>query len=1148
MSNPDLPGSYWDQQDDNGSGWRSNGNGSSHNVSPWDNGGAQFWRDESRGSNGSDRGSRGRDNARSGRSARGMAGANGAAASGRRSRGSDNGWATGDESPRRGYRGSRRAGSAGGHRNRISDSTAWFSQTAEDLKNRLGMRGSVMSRGRRGRSADGALAAEAGGIWDDPGLAREAGGQSNGRYAAAQNGRNGARHATSAGRGDYGYGSNGRTALHDPSDGYWDDEPGATRGLRSRIAERTRAIPWRGPGGPSGPGGPGGRGGGWDGGPGGRFRRSLATGSWWRHWTLKKVLGLIGGGIAALILLSVIGFFIIYQMTPIPTDVSEAANFQSSSVYFSNGTLLGTFSNSGQSRQLLSTTQIPQVMNNAMIAAEDRNFYHEGGISITGIFRAGYQDIFGSGGLQGGSTITEEYAKNYYSNVGFSRSLTTKLKEIFIAIKLAHKESKPWILTQYLNTVDFGRGAIGVGAASEAYFGKNLAAPHQTLTVPQAAMLAAMPNEPSVFNPDPKSSGFAPLVARWQYVLVNMVRDNAISQQEATSLCAYCASGGSQAQKAFSKAVKTVQEGQNTGWNGPRYYLMNMVEAELEQKYGLSLKDIETKGLKIVTTFKPKMITALNSAVKAELTHMKQLGQKLPNFAHVGATLIDPKTGGILAIYGGPGPNVLSAKQCKKVGCWNNSAEVPHQPGSSFKAYVLSTAVSQNMDVQGSVLNGNSPICVPPDWTATTRKALSKQMPVSRCTSFSSTSAGQGYWYATDTSLGGIPPAEAAAVSSNPAFEDLAHRVGIDNIIKMAGSLGVGSTNYFNQGGPAGNNDLQNLKKTFSNSRSQQNGSVTMALGASGADLTSIEQASTFATLANDGTANTPHVIQSVSKGGKNLPSKVRTTHPLSSTQAADIDYALSFDNTSTYASVGATGFPSAAWDRPVIAKTGTTDCAQSAWFIGAIPQYSLAVTLYTNQQNATLVKGSCPANAQSLNMLPRLPGQYDTGGFGGAWPATIWHQFMTTTFNNLEVQQLPPPNFGPPFVKWNQVPKQNKCGGQNQNGNGHGHGFFQNCNPNCPPNAGPFCNPNPNPTPTCSQGGFFGGCNPSTTPSCNPAGQKCVSTSPPVSPSPTPSPSITAGVTTTAVLLPSAEPPEPSVAALLRLRAVRRELSGRLA
>ena len=1004
------------------------------------------------------------------------------------------------------------------------------------------MRGSVMSRGRRGRGADAALAAEAGGIWDDPGLGREAGGQGNGRYAAAQNGRSGARHATPGGRGDYGYGSNGRTALHDPSDGYWDDEPGATRGLRSRIAERTRAIPWRGPSGPGGPGGPGGRGGGWDGGPGGRFRRSLATGSWWRHWTLKKVLGLIGGGIAALILLSVIGFFIIYQMTPIPTDYSQAASFQSSSVYFSNGKLLGTFSNSGQSRQLVSTSQIPPDMNNAMIAAEDRNFYHEGGISITGIFRAGYEDIFGSGGLQGGSTITEEYAKNYYSNVGFSRSLTTKLKEIFIAIKLAHKESKPWILTQYLNTVDFGRGAIGVGAASEAYFGINLAAPHATLTVPQAAMLAAMPNEPSVFNPDPKSSGFAPLVARWQYVLVNMVRDNALSQQDATALCAYCASGGSQAQKAFTKAVKTIPAGQNTGWNGYRYYLMNMVEAELQQKYHLTLKDIETKGLKITTTFNQGLINGLNRAVAAEKKHMKDLGQRLPPYAHIAATLINPGTGAIVAIYGGDGPG-MPAKQCKKVGCWNNNAEVPHQPGSSFKAYVLATAVNQGMNVQGSVLNGNSPICVPPDWTASTQKQLSQQMPVSRCMN----KVANGYWYATDTSLGGIPPAEAAAVSSNPAFEDLAHRVGISKIIEMAKDLGVGSTNEFNLYG----NDLQNLKKTFDNPKSQQNGSVTMALGASGADLTSIEQASTFATFANDGTSYTPHVIQSISGGGRTSWKTASTTgHPLTQAQAADVDYALSFDNTPTYASVGATGYPSAAWPgRPVIAKTGTTDCAQSAWFIGAIPQYSLAVTLYTTQQNATLSHGSCPANSQSLNVLPRLPGQYDTGGYGGAWPATIWHTFMTKQFANKPVAQLPPPNFGPPFVKWNQVPKQNKCGGgQNQNGNGHGHGFFQNCNPNCPPNAGPFCNPNPNPTPTCSQGGFLGGCNPSTTPSCNPAGQKCVSPSPPVSPSPTPSPSITAGVTTTAVLLPSAEPPEPSVGALLRLRAVRRELSARLA
>src|SRR5260370_530718 len=101
-----------------------------------------------------------------------------------------------------------------------------------------------------------------------------------------------------------------------------------------------------------------------------------------------------------------------------------------------------------QSRWLLRTARPPQVMTQAVVAAEARHFYTEGGISIPGIFRAAYQDLFGSGGLQGGSTITEQYAKNSYASIGTSQSITTKIKEIFVAIKLAHARSKSWIMTQ----------------------------------------------------------------------------------------------------------------------------------------------------------------------------------------------------------------------------------------------------------------------------------------------------------------------------------------------------------------------------------------------------------------------------------------------------------------------------------------------------------------------------------------------------------------------------------------------------------------------------------------------------------------------------------------------------------------------------
>ena len=121
-------------------------------------------------------------------------------------------------------------------------------------------------------------------------------------------------------------------------------------------------------------------------------------------------------------------------------------------------------------------------MTQAMAAAEDRDFYTEGGISVPGLVRSAADDLFGSGNLQGGSTITMQYAKNYYNDVNTGRNLTTKMKEIFVAMKLGHQMSKPWVMTSYLNTVPFGPTTYGLGAAAENYFNVNLTKPGTTLT------------------------------------------------------------------------------------------------------------------------------------------------------------------------------------------------------------------------------------------------------------------------------------------------------------------------------------------------------------------------------------------------------------------------------------------------------------------------------------------------------------------------------------------------------------------------------------------------------------------------------------------------------------------------------------------
>jgi membrane peptidoglycan carboxypeptidase len=1105
VSNPDLPGPYWQEQDEAGysSGWRSGRSRPARAESAWDDG-AGFWRDDDRG--------RGRDQ---GGGNPGPARHNGhraqtdqpGPAAGRSRRGAPDGdWDSGRSGSRRRAPGGGRAADA----DRGADWTGRFSQTADELRNRLGLRGSAASRDRgAGRPRRGEQ--------DGIGRGADAGyGQRSGRRAALGVDETG----------DVLPG--GRTALRDHGDDFWADEPGG-RGLRSRIAERP-GVRRGGPGG--GRGGPGGPGGGRRGfdprSPGERFKDWLLEGSWWRHWTWKKALGVLGAGVVGVILLVVGAFFYLYERTPIPTAHEMTAGYQSSTVYYANGKPMGTFNDNINGtvidRVLLTPGEIPNVMTEAMSAAEDRHFYAEGGVSLTGLFRAALEDVFGSGNEQGGSTITMQYAKNYYAGVDTGRNFSTKLKEIFIAMKLARKETKQWIMTSYLNTVPFGPTVDGLGAAADNYFSVDLTKPHTTLTISQAAMLAAMPNAPGAFSPDPSAGeAYTSLVARWKSVLANMVKDGNISQTVANE----------------QKFPKYNPPAAGNGETGPTAYLMNMVEQQLEAPaadggYGLTQQQIDTRGYKITTTFSAARMKALARTIAYEKGQMRvdaaQQGMSpFQKYDRMGAVLENVKTGGIIAIYGGPGWPTSSSKRatklCAQADCYLNTAEDAEQVGSSFKPYVLATAVKEGMSVFTSKLDGYYPIWIPeePADTLNTEMTLSRNGPPPQVSGSAVGGYYNGiYWYKFPGTgqNAALRVNEATAISSDPAFEDLLHRAGIDPVISMAKAFGVGQTAFVNPCGAAPNspvpqtiaacNDMtgpnyksggnwykgNGLQVNFSpesKDRGDVNtlGSLQMALGQN--PLTPVEQASTFATLADDGLYHMPHVIASLTRNGTSIASPLPApTHVLTTEQAADIDYALSFDNVMS----GGTAVGSVSFRRgDLIGKTGTLGNgtnSSEAWFVGGLPdEYSMSVDLFTNLQT------------QNLDNLPGTGGS--TGSYGGAWPATTFNDYMTKEFLNAKVIPLfTPTNNG--FSPWIQVRLKAKPICHGFQGQGQGQGQGQNCT--CPKGA-PFCG-HPNPSPSCQGQGLGQPCNggsPSPSTSCQFLGQ--CSSSPPT-PSNTPSPGST--------------------------------------
>ncbi len=241
-----------------------------------------------------------------------------------------------------------------------------------------------------------------------------------------------------------------------------------------------------GPGGPVGPGGPGGPGRP-PGGPGGPRRRR--RGDWWRRWTWKKALAVTGSAFVVFILALVGVYYYLASSATIPTAFAANVLDQATTVYYSDGhTVLGTIGN--VDRQDLNINQIPKGLQDAVVSAEDRGFWTEGGISPTGILRAAYEDVTGASGAspQGGSTITQEFVRNYYANVGTQQTISRKVKEIFIAQKLASSKSKDWILQNYMNVIYLGDGSYGVEAAAETYFGE----PVSKLTIAQDAVIAAI--------------------------------------------------------------------------------------------------------------------------------------------------------------------------------------------------------------------------------------------------------------------------------------------------------------------------------------------------------------------------------------------------------------------------------------------------------------------------------------------------------------------------------------------------------------------------------------------------------------------------------------------------------------------------------
>ena len=365
-------------------------------------------------------------------------------------------------------------------------------------------------------------------------------------------------------------------------------------------------------------------------------------------WRL--VLGL---GVAAF-LLGVIAFSVVYAKVKVPGP-NELVTAQATVVYWSDGkTELGRFSEVDGNRQSVPLAQVPETAQNAVLAAEDRSFYSNAGVSPRGIARAVWVKVRG-GSTQGGSTITQQYVKNYFLTQ--DRTYTRKVKEFVIALKIEQQESKDQILENYLNTIYFGRGANGIETASQAYFGH----PASRLTVAEGAVLASIIRSPGLYDP---VSAKARAQERMDYVLDGMVGQSWLSAAE-------------RAKVTFPKVAPRKNVDTKGGTNG---YLLKAVQDELRAKVGLTDAQIDQGGLRVVSTFDRRAQAAAVKAVKDELPTENAKGVR------AGLAAILPGRGAVVAMYGGP-------DQVKAP--LNAATQSVMQAGSTFKPFALVAALEE---------------------------------------------------------------------------------------------------------------------------------------------------------------------------------------------------------------------------------------------------------------------------------------------------------------------------------------------------------------------------------------------------------------------------------------------------------------------
>lgn len=631
-----------------------------------------------------------------------------------------------------------------------------------------------------------------------------------------------------------------------------------------------------------------------------------------------------------------------FLLVPLPATLpQEKAGIASqiSHVYDAFGSEIGVFREFEQNIPV-AEADVPEILKQAVIAAEDRRFYQHGGVDLKGSVRALYADVRKQGVVQGGSTITQQYVKNAYTDK--RRTIIRKIHEAILATQLDRQTPKNLILFKYLSTIYLGDGAYGVGAASETYFRK----PVSQLTISESALLAGLIPAPSRFEPrgNPELADTHRVA-----VLQKMLDQRRITpdqfQQEAPKKV-WLASRGNPPGPA---TVVYAPAQENT-----RYpYFVDYVRRYLILKYGPEL--VFRGGLQIQTTLDPQVQEMAEKAVSDQLK-----GTKDP--LEMALASVEPPTGFVKAIVGGrdftSGPYAqvnLALGGCYRppanrykvdvpATCWDGESVdgggAGRQPGSAFKPFVLATALAK----------GYSP---------SKTYSAPRVFTIPNC-------RGDHCTIANNEGEGGgsVTLRTAIAESINTVFAQLVRDVGCKDTAEMAKKLGMESVWY---------------------SPSFHTCSGTFALGVS--DVSPLNMAAAYGVFANGGQRQppTPVLIVRDSKGAV-LESNIkrqpeRAVDQVVADNVTDMLRGVIAGGTGRAANIG----------RPAAGKTGTAENFTNAWFVGYTPTLSTAVWMGK-------ADGEDAANNRYSLRNIRGVGRV----FGGTIPAQTWHNFMLQALKDV--------------------------------------------------------------------------------------------------------------------------------------------------